>query len=778
MAQALEGSVPSLLQGVSQQVPRERLQGQVTAMVNCLADPVSGVRRRPIARLISTVEWNVPEASTTQSLYTQYLEDGEGGMHLCIDTSTGRWWLLDDDLKTEISSGTEKYLLSPVEGRHSIQTTSIGGTTYILNTHQKPEAVKDTTGTIDPSTAGWFFVKSGAFSKRYSVTVASGNNRYEVFYETPKGTDTGDAEKTTPEYISTEIEKKLKEKGLTVYRDGAYLFFSDLENAQVESDAGSTYVGVSGRGRVQVESDLPARLPTQADGYLCSVGMRSTALVWYKFNLADRKWDEAGAYGSVTGIKNMPLELKLDGTMSSPVYEGRLAGDEHTNDDPTFLKDKLITGMSTFQGRLVLLSGAYVCMSKSGTPHRFYRGTVTQLLDADRIDIASGSAQNSVFRSAVQFNRDLIILGDSMQAVVPTGSSLLSPNNASLVLTSELSCDSRVGAVPAGQTMLYFSRRTQNYAGALELIPSQYAGSQYISQDATVHIPKYMAGRVYSASTSTVGNMVVMGCTNNLDSLIVYEYQWGADEKLQSAWHTWQFSLNILGFHFAREKLVLFIDFGTTVGICTVDPREGYKSTEFTLDPLIDYPVPVTVKDGQFGIPQHLQHVHTKGYDLVLARAGSSPDYGAEVGIEEVLAGTGTVTRGVPDGEYTLGCRYRSVLAPTPPMLRDENNKVIGAGSVRLLRYNVTLQHSSEFSVHVVDTSRDVDHSGLYTGMLLNSPELSPDKPLLYTLGSVIVPCRTNADTTEMYLVSSSTREMNVLDISYILKYNMRRRRV
>lgn len=778
MSQALEGSVPSLLQGVSQQVPRERLQGQVTAMVNCLADPVSGVRRRPSAKVVTHKEWHLPKADELQYLYTRYLEDGEGGTHLCINTKTGNWWLLDDDLSTEINSGIESYLIDTVQGKHSIQTTSIGGTTYILNTSMKPEKVVDNTGKIDPSTCGWFFVKSGAFSKRYTVTVASGGTTEEVTYETPKGTESGDAQKATPEYISTQIKTKLEAKGFTVYQDGTYLFITGLVNAQVESDAGSTYVGTSGRGRVQLESDLPARLPSQAEGYLCSVGIRSTALVWYKYNVADRKWDEAGAYDSATGITGMPLELKLDGTMTAPQYEGRLAGDDETNEDPTFLKDRCITGISTFQGRLVLLSGAYVCMSKAGTPRRFYRGTVTQLLDADRIDIASGSAQNSVFRSAVQFNRDLIIFGDSMQAVVPTGSTLLSPVNASLVLTSELSCDSRVPAVPSGQTMLYFTRRTEDFAGALELIPSQYAGSQYISQDATVHIPKYMAGRVYNASTSTVGNMVVVGCTKNLDSVTVYEYQWGADEKLQGAWHTWQFSLPLQGFHFARERLVLFVDFGGTTGVCTVDPREGYKSTEFTLDPIADYQYNIQVQQGKFSVPDKLKYVHDEGYSLVLARGKGVGDYGEEVGIQSINGNTGTVARGVPDGQYILGARYSSILAPTPPMLRDDNNKVIGAGKVRLLRYSLTLQYSSEFKVHVVDVSRDVDRQGLYTGMILNSPELNPDESLLYSLGSVIVPCRTNADTTEMFLISDSTREMNVLDVSYILKYNMRHRRV
>lgn len=42
-----ESSYKSLLQGVSQQIPSERLPGQLTSQLNMLSDPVTGLRRRP-----------------------------------------------------------------------------------------------------------------------------------------------------------------------------------------------------------------------------------------------------------------------------------------------------------------------------------------------------------------------------------------------------------------------------------------------------------------------------------------------------------------------------------------------------------------------------------------------------------------------------------------------------------------------------------------------------------------------------------------------------------
>ena len=42
-----EAAYKSLLQGVSQQLPEERLPGQLTSQVNMVSDPVTNLRRRP-----------------------------------------------------------------------------------------------------------------------------------------------------------------------------------------------------------------------------------------------------------------------------------------------------------------------------------------------------------------------------------------------------------------------------------------------------------------------------------------------------------------------------------------------------------------------------------------------------------------------------------------------------------------------------------------------------------------------------------------------------------
>lgn len=779
--------MPSLLQGVSQQIPRERQPGQLGALKNMLSDPVTGLRRRPPARGSAVTSMLAPVKSDW--LFTAYIERGTDGRHLLINNETGAWQLLSKDATTLVNSGTSSYLVSTL-GAVSIQTASINGLTYILNTEKVPATTVNNTGKLNPTTTGFFRVNTSVFGKRWelSVTWTGGSVTGYTNVETTATAADAAASKITDDLVngtspsSAGIRTAVEAAGGTVTRDssGACIFISGLPNLVVTSSAGTTYATWSNQSRVDQESDLPAALPSNANGAMCRVGQAGADATWYKYNYSTRTWEEDGAYGSITSITNMPLELAADDNIIVRNFEGRLAGDDETNKDPAFVENGYITGIAAFQGRLVLLSGASVCMSASGLYQRFYRSTVTSLLDSDRIDIASASAQDSVFRTALQFNRDLVVFGDSMQAVVPGGNAL-TPTNASISLTSEFSCDSRVVPVVTGQTVLYANRRNQSYAGLLEFIPSAYTSSQYVSQDATVHLPKYIPGRIMSMDVSSVTNIGFFRYTGERQSLLVYEFLWGADgQKSQAAYHKWVFPSVILSMHAQSELMYLFVrGAGGNVQALQIDPREGFVAGAAYDYPYIDIPQQVTVSSGSFSLPAALRFSGITVDSIALAYKEDATAAGSELGLSSLDASWNVQTvRGVPDGTYYVGLRTDALVTLTPPMLKDQNDNLVGSGHVRLLRLDVAIRSSGDFDVEVVDTTRDVDTTDEVSGVLMNSKELAPGLPLKADLGNIIIPCRTNSDTTDVTLSTSGTQEMNVLDVTYILRYNQRRQRV
>lgn len=771
MANSLEGTIPSLLQGVSQQIPRERKPGQLGSQVNMLADPVTSIRRRPGAVLLNNATGIT--APLSGQLFTSYVERGTDGRHLVINTATGDWYLLAKNTGTVVNSGNSAYLRASL-GAVSIQTASVGGLTYILNTEQRPVNVINNGTKQNPQSTGFFTILSGSFSKVYEVSV----NGITVSYKTPDAS-TPNPETSTPAYIAGSLRGLLAAQGFTVAQVGSTVFVQ-TPNAicTVIQLAGTTFAIGSNQSRVSQESDLPANMPASANGALCAVGTAGSDATWYQYNSSIRTWEETGSYGSVSSITNMPLELAADDNIIAREFEGRLAGDDATNTSPYFVGNGYLTGIAAFQGRLVLLSGAGISLSASGLYQRFYRSTVTSLLDTDRIDIASASAQDSVFRTALQFNRDLVVFGDSMQAVVPGGGAL-TPSNASVSLTSEFSCDSRVVPIVAGQTVLYPNRRNSAYAGVLEFVPSPYTSSQYTSTDATVHLPRYIPGRIMKMSLSSVTNIGFIQYSGNRNALLVHEYLWDNEGKSQAAWHQWTFQQEVLSVHSQSEVMYLFTRNPSSgqVQVQTIDPREGFVADGLYDVPYVDARLAVTVAGGEFTVPEHL-----RGGDymsqLALAYTEASTLAADSVGVKSYDGNVGTVVRGVPDGLYYCGFRIPSQFTITPPMIKDQNDNLVGSGHVRLLRLDAAARKSGVFFVQVQDTARGVNNNDEYSGLILNSQELAPDLTPRYDLGNVIIPCRTNSDTTEVTFSTNDTLEMNILDISYILRYNQRRRRI
>jgi hypothetical protein len=774
----LEGTIPSLLQGVSQQIPRERQPGQLGAQLNMLSDPVTSIRRRPPAYNVVTTDLDY---SGDDKLFSAYIERGNDGRHLLIDTVTGRWMLLGKNSGAVVSQGQNDYLKASI-GATSIQTASVGGLTYILNTEQQPVITRSNEGKQDPTTTGFLSILSGAFQKIYDVTL----NGVSFSYATPASTDDNTPEGTpatrsSPAFIAGQLAAAINGSGFgpgTAYVEGNTIFIR-TSPCSVTTGAGTTYAIASNQSRVAQETDLPSALHVQASGMLCAVGTVGSDTTWYQYSYTARAWEETGAYGSISSISNMPLELAADDNIIVRNFEGRLAGDDETNANPYFVDNGYITGIAAFQGRLVLLSGAGVSMSASGLYQRFFRSTVTSLLDTDRIDIASASAQDSTFRTAMQFNRDLVVFGDSMQAVIP-GTGIVTPSNASVSLTSEVSCDSRVRPMLTGQTLLYPNRRNSEYAGLLEFIPSSYTSSQYVTQDATAHLPRYIPGRVMEMHVSSVTNIGFVRYSGNRNALLVYEYMWGPDAaKAQAAYHTWEFQQEVLSLHALSESMVVFVKSSTgKVQMLRIDPREGFVAGAPYDVPYIDSPIEVYVQDRTFPLPQALRYAGITKEDIAVAFPANGMA-GSEAGIESIDSNWNvTCVRGVKDGLYHVGLRFTSSMTLTPPMLKDQNDNIVGSNSVRLLRLDTAVRNTGDFMIKVVNTSRDVNENFEDAVVLLNSKELALGRSIKSDVSNLIIPCRTVASTTDVSFTTDGTLELNVLDVSYMLKHNQRFTRI
>lgn len=880
-----ESSYKSLLQGVSQQIPRERLPGQLTAQLNMLADPVTNLRRRPGAQFLKHRAWLDVDAEHILGWFTDVA--GER-LHVLLNTTTGQLLLMDSALNDLAMLEGGEYLQTTSNG--TIRTATVGNEFFIGNTAKRPALVY---GDIKPpKNGGFFYVVSGAFGKAYDVSIDFDGGSYTATYTTPSGASSSDAALATPEYIASQLVSQLNgetvisirvlsativsggtyvigfqlngaaytygtevstadirsgkltatctrssdmdnhvirvvyevrntngwvsgtyvtTRGLSPYtyiggvsyrasvtfavsdfvaratggtnnlfyleRIGPYVYIERTGGVTVNTTVSTNYIVPSRAGIVTTAGNLPARLPASAEGFICKVGTEEVPQ-YFSYNAARITWLEVGEEGSPIGITNMPISLYWDGlawSINTEYYEGRNAGNDDSNPPHEFCTQG-ITGMATYQGRLVLMSGPMVSLSASGKPRRFFRSTVTSVVDSDPIEIGSGMNSSAAYEHAIPFQKDLILLSSAYQAVIPSNNTAITPKNATVVPTSSHEVDVTSPPIALGRTLMYASPRSEDFFGVREMVPSPYTDSQYVSHDATPHLPKYMGGQCRFSVSSSVANMALFAPSGDLRSLIVHEYLWDGDQKVQQAWHTWTFPYDVATAYFAYDKVIVVFAQNDTLVMTRIDPRIGVLTFDSERRPFLDLWSSQTVTDYVVNVPSWMLAFDPAVAAKLQLTASTGNLAGDRVGAT-VEGDSLRVVRSFRDGAVAMGVPYRSSFSPTPPVVRDYNDVAVSTNKATLLRYILGTKNSQEFKVRVVDRNSSDDGVSSVGTLLWSSLELELGRSLYSADAASIIPCRTNTNTTVVDVYTEETGELNAVSLEYVLKTNQKIKR-
>ncbi|APU03183.1 tail protein [Ralstonia phage phiAp1] len=781
---AFEGSMKSQLQGVSQQIARERLDGQVTAQDNMLSDVVTGLRRRPGAEF---KRYDPLPTSTLNKIVGWSTDIGGRQVRLVLNTGNGVVRIYDQDWNFLQSLSVWPYLVAA--DRTSIRATTVGDQFVIANTAIKPTAGQSAgmkANAWQPGVAGFFYVKQGAFDTIYTINMyRNGALQTAVGYQTPKndGADPDAAYHSSPAYIAQQIATRLVPYGWNATADGAYVFVwnsgSTPTGASVQTPMSSQYIGVSNGAYVQTVTDLPARLPVVGHHFICQVGSLRAG-TYYMYDGYKQAWLESAAYDSPGEILNMPAQISYNGTtwtVDMGAYEGSFAGDSTSNPNPSFLT-RGITGIGSYQGRLVVLAGNRVCLSASNNSKRFFRSTMEALQPNDTIDIGSSANSSAAYQYAIPFQKDLILFSEKYQALIPGGNIVLTPSNATVVVTSTFEGDMTAPPIPLGRTLAYPAPRSSDFFGVLEMVPSQYTDAQYTSTDVTAHLPKYLAGRCRFAVSSSVANIAVFGQTNDPYSVIVHEYLWQGDQKVQQAWHRWTFPYPVADAFFTGSDINLLFYNAAGMIVATIDPRIGTLTAQIERRPFLDLYKTVTVAGNVAPVYADLLTFDPTAAARVKLADVALELMGEEIGIESRGTNSVVTVPSFESGPASMGIPYRSSFSPTTVMVKDQNGVVISSNRLTLLRYMVGTANSYEYEAVVQDTaSDDPDQDQTVATLYWGSAELDLERPRVSSESIALIPCRTAAETTTLVLFTDGLGEMNIVSLEYVCRYNQKLRR-
>lgn len=776
---AYEDSYKSQLQGVSQQVPRERLDGQVSEQTNMLSDAVTNLRRRPGSKFLWGTTVGYGYEPTDFAAWDA--EVGDVPCTVLVNIKSGVLRVIDRAGTVVYTSGAVPYLVAT--NVRSLQTAPIVDSLYILNTERVVGRGPVSTDPV-PGTGGFFYIRAGAFNKKFTVTVQGGTGTTTQSYSTPLGTVAGDAANATPEFIAqnlaTAINTATATTGAQAHVDGAFVFIARVDgntDVNVTSDAGLSFVVASGTGYIRQESDLPAKLPAQANGWLVSTGDARNKR-YYRYSSTDQAWLETGDALSPTSLMNMPVSLSQSNgawALESSTFEGRLAGDDNTNPDPTFV-GRTVTGMAAYQGRLVLLSGNMVHLSASNLPRRFYRSTVGSLLDNDPIGIGAAGTSTSVYRYAVQYQKDLILFSDRMQAVIPGSNVAITPRTAAVLPTSEYAADMTMQPLVVGRSLMFAAPRSSTHFGFMEMLPSTQTESQYTSTDATPHLPTYMEGRCRFGLSSTVSSMALFGNTANLRELFVHEYVWQGDEKVQAAWHRWEFPFPVATAHYSDGAVTLLFYHADQMVAAQIEPQgAAYEGQDRR--PFLDLYTYVEAYDREAPTPAWLAAFIPEDEERLRLRLSVAQGPMAGSGIEmEYVNGQLRTGKSFPAGRCAVGFPYLSSITPTAPMRKDRKGVRVSTNKMTVLRFVVSTLRSGEFNVRVADKGGEV-YADVYSPVYYTSSELQLGAAVEGGDNAVVIPARTRAEQTDLTLSTDGMGQLNLVGLEFVAQYHAKLQR-
>lgn len=790
----VDGALQSLIQGVSQQPPRERLPGQCALQENWSSNPVDGLIRRPPTEFIARLIDNAPAGILRWEPFVAI--DGET-YWAGVGAGVLRIWDLDGQEKTVTATDPLAYLTGG-----PIAFESIDDRTYVCDR----SVVTDMLDTMPVYSmgGGLIWLLGGQYGRVFRVTLnfidaALVPQTVSVTFSTPNGGAAADSLQVATEYIATQLHTALTGNatfnasfGATRVSDVIYIRWTDpnrIDDFDLTVDDGD-----GGANIFCMTRNTPAaeRLPRYAPHrYVVKVtGSGSSAADdWYvQFLVADDLaaatlglglgkdgiWRECTAPNEPPhwDKTTMPHVLVQDPTTKNFTWvqgdwASRQAGDDESNPPPSFF-GRTINDLMTFQGRLAMCSGPNVIMSRTNKHTNVFNRSATVGAEDDPIDIQSTAKSYSDLQYLIPQNRDLIAFSNNAQFIV-FGRTSLNPRNASLVLTTSFEANLNAAPAPTGRNV-FFAIDYGSFTGVKEFY-AEGIDDVNDSRPITQHISKYILGQVRQlSSTTNFDNLIVLAEGNRKDAYL-YEYLWVDDQKAQSAWSTMKFSDDVLACTFDENRLYMLLQRNACVYL--VQMNLGLIE-----DAGINYPVMLDSKTRVDAVTTTVTVPwDVAGRDVVIVQGGGCPFPGLRVQAVSWAGNVATLELDMGGGSVYVGERYLSRFQPTMPIIKDRNGVKVGTGALNLRRLLVSLRRTGYLLARVLSKYR-ANRDTAFEGGVFGDPDTILGQPHVMEEYAMKVPVRDDASLCEVEFRTDSHLPASILDIEWQGQYRKRGKRM
>lgn len=209
----VDGSLGSLVQGVSQQPSRARLHGQSEEQINVTNDEVFGMSRRASTEYVASID-KFPDGAEGPS----WAEHG----HFRMGTQSLRYTFRVTDIKSEtaiklLKDGTEYNVVLDDSSQEYLRTArannpygrrvvfkEMDDKVFVLNTQHE---VKIKSGVLPygDKDATVVYCRGGKYANSYTIRIKSGSTEHFVSYMTPDGSVSAHTKKANARFIMKQL---------------------------------------------------------------------------------------------------------------------------------------------------------------------------------------------------------------------------------------------------------------------------------------------------------------------------------------------------------------------------------------------------------------------------------------------------------------------------------------------------------------------------------------------------------------------------------------------
>jgi hypothetical protein len=700
-------SIPSLMNGVSQQPASLRHASQCEEQLNCLPHLAVGLEKRPATDHITQLNTNTGEDAF--------------------------WHLIERD-------ATNRFILEVAENANTdleVYVTDLAGAAKTVNYDTVTFWSMARAVAIADGTAQRIYLPAANTTIQLVWTPATDNGSYVRATVTAWTAGTIDCTIVSDDiyYLQTAAQPRDALRATTI---ADYTFITNSEvPVLMDTVRSGDNTGETLTGTVQTFGDLPG---TPSGGNIYKItGDENTNFDEYfvRYDGTDAVWYEHFEPGNNNyfDLTTMPYTVvnEADGTFSvAPgAWLEREVGDNVTSPQPGFVGE-FIVDIVFYRNRIGLLAGESLTLSRAGNSaggyFQFWNQSVQTVLDSDPIGINMPHEKVATLQFGKTFNEALLLFARGTQFIMdPAGT--LTPLTAAISPTTEFSASPNAKPAAIGNNVYFLVDNGDNQQVREYFVQSDLGVND--ANDITSHVQRYVPKQIHHLAGSSNQDLLlgISDDTGQASRIYIYKFFWSGQKKAQAAWGYWDFGTEAT-VHYAEfldSKIYLVIEYNDGVYLLSMDLNSDLGFDDIGVKIHLDR------RESLLGVYDSGNDWTTWTISGATALDDSNVIYDSGFGDPgttlTVTYPTTTTIRASGDHSasncwvghpYSMEYTFSEQFQRRPAQSADQTPGAVLVGRLQMRRWNVRYVDTGYFRVEVTPQGRDV-HTKVFAGKVLGA---------------------------------------------------------